>query len=178
MNVKFFHCILIGALLFFACSSSQFGWKPDSDTDRGEDENTGMIEDFDPLSLNEEEIQVLEEPKTGPSNEQETVVLPVKDDTVEEEQQGEMIDGYRVQLLAIEDETKARDEKRKAIFRFEEDVYLLFISPLWKLRVGNCETRGEAEVLLERAKQLGFHDNNPFIVRSKVYRQRKSDVIE
>ena len=59
MNVKFFHCILIGALLFFACSSSVFGWKPDSDSDRGVDENSGMIDVFVPLSLIEEEIHVL-----------------------------------------------------------------------------------------------------------------------
>lgn len=167
-----FVCIL----LLMSCSASKLGWKGEEGAEKDRKE-TGYIEDFDPLTLDEPEIDV---PPIENDSQDETPAVVADNDqqSSEDVSADEMVDGFRVQLFAIQDEARAREERRKAVFRFEEDVYLDFDSPYWRLRVGDCLTRRDAEDLVEKAKQVGFYDNNPFVVPSKVHRKTDQPYIE
>jgi len=74
-----------------------------------------------------------------------------------------------VQLLATSDEEMAREEKKRAVFKFEDKVYLIFDAPMYKIRVGDCLTRKEAEELKKQAVSQGFTD--AWIVPSQVVRR-------
>jgi len=162
--------LIIFVLFLFSCSTSQFGWKREPEP--GGKEKSVFKEDFDPLSLNDDDIVILPEETTS---QKEVVEKPVHEKpAVGEEKSGEeMIQGYRIQLLATGDEAQARKAKRDAIFKFQEHVYLVFEAPLYKLRVGDCQTKKEAEALRKEAAQKGFRD--AWIVPSKVYSRVDSE---
>lgn len=165
-------CAAFFILFMLSCSTSQFAWKTESESEGEEKKQGALWEDFDPLSLNDDDIVVPSaerEYQTGLEERPEQEGIPSE----EEGSGGEMVQGYRIQLLATGDEAQAREEKRKAIFNFEESVYLDFESSLYKLRVGDCLTKREAEDLREKAIQRGFRD--AWIVRSRVYRQRDGE---
>lgn len=129
----------------------------------------GIKEDFDPLSLEDDElISELHEEKVTPSPKGQT--QPPQPLKPPEPSPREGVPGYRVQICATSDEEKARAIKRKAMLRFDERVYMVYDTPYYKVRVGDCRTRMEAEELKKKAIQKGFHD--AWIVRTIVYKQR------
>jgi hypothetical protein len=75
--------------------------------------------------------------------------------------------GYRVQLVSTRNETEARSSMQGALTSFSENVYLLYDSPYYKLRVGDCLLRADADSLQQRAIQKGF--SSAWIIRSQVY---------
>jgi len=161
-------CCLV-LLLFFitSCSTSQFGWKSEPKPEGKSSKGKEYVEDFDPLTLDEEDIVVSpreESPINKEDREDIAKQAPSEDLVIHE---GGMIQGFRVQLLATADENQARDAKKKAIFKFQSGVYLVFEAPHYKLRIGDCATRKEAEELKKEAFRNGFRD--AWIVPSKVY---------
>jgi len=159
MKVK--RCIIcVGIVLFLVgCSSTQFGWKEAPGTSASKKK---MNESFDPLSLNDDDIKI---EKKITSAEQDSLVSDLSgviqggnQTTTENVNSEELAQGFRVQLLATTDEKMAREEKKKAVFKFEDKVYLIFEAPMYKVRVGNCLTRKEAEVLKNIAVRQGFSD--------------------
>lgn len=64
--------------------------------------------------------------------------------------------GYRVQIFASSDRTKAESAAAEARQRFSEPVYIEFETPLYKVRVGDCATRHEADLLKEKAGTQGY----------------------
>jgi rare lipoprotein A len=64
--------------------------------------------------------------------------------------------GYRVQIFASSDRTKAEAAAAEARQKFTETVYVEFEAPLYKVRVGDCATRYEAETLKEKAGSQGY----------------------
>ncbi len=153
---------VVVVLFIFSCSTSQFGWK--TETESGGKE---CLEDFDPLSLNDDDIVVTPKERI-PQADIVGRLEPEKTPKNSEEAVEEMVQGYRIQLLATGDEVQAREVKKDAIYKFEENVYLVFEAPLYKLRVGNCRTKKEAEGLKMEAIRKGFRD--AWVVPSKVYR--------
>lgn len=152
--------------LLFYCSASQFGWKTEKEPE-GEASKKKYVEDFDPLALEEEDIKVQPvEKKPVVETEQEDITEPIPSDDLAFNQK-EMIQGFRIQLLATTDENQARDAKKRAIFKFQTGVYLVFEAPHYKLRIGDCATKQEAEELKKEAYRNGFRD--AWIVPSKVY---------
>ncbi len=151
-------------LFIVSCSSSQWGWKPENESgDRGA-RKQNMVEDFDPLSLNDDDIIVTPAAVNKSKEEQrgeETIPTEV------EMKQREVVNGYRVQLIAVKDEDAARKVQEKAIYLFEEEVYLIFDTPNYKVQVGDCKTEEEANELVQRARSLGFSD--AWKVPAKVY---------
>ena len=131
---------------------------------------TGIVNEFfDPLILNEEDLQV-----------KKTVSVESKSDHVDQgtireivsDQKSELVSGYRVQICAVTDEARARQVQREAILKFiNEEVYLIYDSPYYKVRVGNCMTRFEADKLQQLAVEKGFDD--AWVVRTKI--QQKTD---
>lgn len=82
---------------------------------------------------------------------------------------GVYANGYRVQLVATREEAEARASMQSALLSFGENVYLLFDNPYYKLRVGDCLSRSQADSLQQRALAKGFA--KAWITRSQVYKQ-------
>jgi len=74
--------------------------------------------------------------------------------------------GFRIQLYATNSVDAARLKEKEAMEVFTEGVYLIYDSPNYKIRIGNCQTRGEAEALQKKAKQLGYKD--AWVVRDNI----------
>ena len=76
------------------------------------------------------------------------------------------VPGYQVQIAALSNQEESMEIRRSAMLKFTEDVYLIFDSPYYKVRVGNCITRNQAEDLQRKAVRLGFPD--AWIIRTTV----------
>jgi hypothetical protein len=141
----------------FGCSTAKFGWEkepaPGSETQPVETVS-GMIEDFDPLSLDEDEIRVTPIPEEQEAPAQ-TLTPAVPEDTVSE---SEWVPGFRVQLLAVQNEQNAFEAQKRAIFKFSQKVYLDFQAPYYRIYVGDFleSQRREADALVEEARRKGF----------------------
>jgi hypothetical protein len=80
---------------------------------------------------------------------------------------GGVVDGFRVQVSAVSYEDNAdriADEVRDRLTGY--GVYVEYVNDLYKVRVGDCSTRGEAESLRSKLVNLGYDD--AWIVKSKV----------
>ncbi len=66
---------------------------------------------------------------------------------------GATIDGFRVQVFNGNKGTKSRNRAYEIKEEIESsaisnlDVYVLYVVPFWKVQIGNCTTRAEAEEL-------------------------------
>ena len=69
---------------------------------------------------------------------------------------GGALPGYRVQIFASSEEPRAKEVASEARSRLGEPVYVVYEAPLYKVRVGDCVTRAEADALKERAVGQGF----------------------
>lgn len=74
--------------------------------------------------------------------------------------------GFRVQIGAFARQDGAEQRAAQARFQFAERVYVEYIYPYYKVRVGDSRTREEAEELRRRAISLGYHD--AFIVPAAI----------
>jgi len=74
--------------------------------------------------------------------------------------------GFRVQIYAFSSKVGADVASEKARLQFPEGVYVEYIAPYYKVRVGDCMTSAEAESLKARARHLGYTD--AFIVETMV----------
>ena len=68
------------------------------------------------------------------------------------------MDGYRVQLFASGSETAAESARQTAEVRLGVATYVELIDGIYKVRVGDCPTREEAEVLLKKCREAGYGD--------------------
>ncbi len=78
----------------------------------------------------------------------------------------ELVDGFRVQLVNVTDETVALKVKERALALFDS-VYVTFQRPNYKVRVGDFLTRAKADAAADSAKIKGFPD--AWVVPAKVY---------
>ena len=144
-------------MIFAGCSASKFGWENEPQTDKPPtDAGTGLIEDFDPLSLEEDEIQVKPRPEATDTNESARVLKEAVPETEEAVPESELVQGYRVQLFASETEQNANEAKKRAIFKFDERVYLIFQGAYYRLYIGDFIDRKDAERLALEAQRKGF----------------------
>ncbi len=114
----------------------------------------------------EEEVAVVEE-------EEETPAVVVEEEGEEEvappppaEEPSGPVMGWRVQLGAFLESSRAEARAEEARAYFTESVYVMYISPYYKVWVGDCETRECAELLRDKARRLGFVD--AFIVETEI----------
>lgn len=135
-----------------------------------EKKETGIVNEFfDPLILDEEDLKV-----------KKTISLETKSDQITEEttlsnpesQKSEIVPGFRVQICALSDEGRAKEIQREALLKFiNEEVYLIYDSPYYKVRIGNCPTRYDADRLQQLAVEKGFDD--AWVVRTKIILKSK-----
>ena len=57
-------CVALLLFLIASCSTSQFGWKSESGSEKKSSQGKGYVEDFDPLTLEEEDIVVSPQEKS------------------------------------------------------------------------------------------------------------------
>lgn len=116
----------------------------------------GLDESFDPGQLNDHDLSFPD--KARPVLQEDSGSQPVAGTAVSHSQNQEM-DGFRIQLFASKDIERVTIERKEAEFVFLEDdvvVYIEFDSPMYKLRIGDCQTREEADQLRQLAKQKGY----------------------
>ena len=77
-----------------------------------------------------------------------------------------LVSGYRVQLLATRSSEKADELKAKLIRKTAMPVYISFEPPNYKVRVGNYQTRKEADVAQQTLRALGYR--TAWVVQSRV----------
>jgi hypothetical protein len=119
-------------------------------------------ESFDPLSMREDDLIKLPESR-----------LKVSTGTSEKGAAGSGAGrtlreaaGFRVQLIATESEMQARQTEQEALLDFQQSVYLSFDPPNYKVRVGDCITRADANALLNKATSIGYGDS--WVVQCRV----------
>lgn len=146
-----------------------------------------ILEDFDPLSLDDEDIDFQnlqldkkENQDTGPVESGISPSYLSIDATSESSADTSMffsgktmIPGFRVQVCASRTEATARNLFSRAQNLFAKyeffKVYLEYDSPYYKVRIGDFKTRYDADRLLRFAIANNFHD--AWIVKTNVYEQ-------
>lgn len=187
---------LFMAVYLMSCTPSRHvKIESQSRTNRTISERDGKInEDFDPLSLPEEKIDFrrIKLPKKEinenkeednkvelskfssqkshiESTENSTLTEGIGTDTLlTKTPEREVAWGWRVQICALTDEGQARNVYMSALLKFDEHVYLTYDSPYYKVRIGDCLSRYEADELQRLASEKGFDD--AWVVRTKVYK--------
>ncbi len=110
-------------------------------------------ETFDPMSLNDPSLPILDG----------SMIYEVITD-LQKKTQADLVDsicivekmGWKVQFFSTEDFYLADSIYSLAQSLFDNEVQKVYNSPYYKLRVGNCETRSEAEELLQVVREEGF----------------------
>jgi len=117
-------------------------------------------EQFDPWALGGLENPI----KPHKDEKQQTVVSggeqQARQDTVQ------TVFGYRVQILQTRDPEEARTAQSDAIIALDAEVYAVFDSPYYKVRVGDFTSRYEAELFLENVIRKGY--KGAWIVRTRI----------
>ncbi len=126
-----------------------------------------MNEDFDPLSLKDDDLQ-FEEPEAAEAGEEDVDLL-----TAAEIQADSLVPGYRVQIFQTPDYGEAKEAQKDAILRFEQGVYWVFDPPFYKVRVGDFVNWFDAEQVQQLAIKKGYRD--AWIVRTKVNLKKAYD---
>ncbi len=123
-----------------------------------------LAEDWDPASLGESDPVIpVPERQARPNNGAATqpdvagTEVPAESATVL---------GYRVQIISTPFEEVAREVRNEALLKFEEPVYMIFDAPYYKVRIGDCLSRFEAEELQQKAIERGF--GQAWVVRTVV----------
>jgi cell division septation protein DedD len=74
--------------------------------------------------------------------------------------------GYRVQIFASSERRRAEEIAASARTRFPDAVYVEYDAPLYKVRIGDCVTRHEADTLKEQAFSLGYE--GPWVAETMI----------
>jgi septal ring-binding cell division protein DamX len=154
--MKKYGIVLVGIFIIWACApkATQPSAKPPEEevVVIGEEEET--TKPSETPTVEEGEVTLEEATPTPPTEVKETA--PSKP-----------LYGYRVQILATSNKEKADMFAKEAQARFKDQkVYVEFISPYYKVRIGDFLTREEAEAFRAKAKSLGYFD--AFIVESPI----------
>ena len=155
---------IIFVFLILGCSTTK-NMATKKQPAKEEEKKTGIVNEFfDPLILNEDDLKV-----------KKTIAAESKSDQVKEDasqsgnefQKTETVAGFRVQICAVSNEERAKEIQRDALLKFiNEDVYLIYDNPYYKVRVGNSPTRYEADKLQQLAIEKGFED--AWVVRTNI----------
>ena len=131
-------------------------------------------EDFDPFTLDDDDVSLAEIWGTKAPGAREREVTSKRTDKAPEEEEeladradtlratevGEVemeeVQGWRVQIFASEGLEAAQRAKEEAMDVFDVPVYMQFEVPYYKVRIGDCRTLSEAEELLRVAKEKGY----------------------
>ena len=111
--------------------------------------------DFEEVPLTEEEV--LEEDVDISPEESVKAVHPPEIQTVP---------GFRVQLFATGNQETAEAVREAASLKLDLPAYVEIVEGLYKVRIGDCASREQAETMLQRCKDAGYGD--AWIVETQV----------
>lgn len=148
--------LCVSLTLIYSCATTP------PEEDFFEEELVVEEEPFEEEEFFEEEIEEIIEEPIEEIYEEETVL---EHEVISPPEAIETL-GFRVQIHAFQAKSGADSAADKARFQFPEKVYVDYVSPYYKVRVGDCMTRAEAEMLRARARQLGY--TGAFIVETMV----------
>lgn len=155
-------------ILFLSCAGEKNTVKKEDENGKPEE----VIKTFEPLSMLKDDVDI-PPPKWETKEINYESLLPPKlkiaDTSVVSLE--EMIQGWRVQIggfFKTEKVENAIGIADKARDLLEEVVYLEFEAPFYKVRVGDCNSRKDANALLEKVKKNGFSD--ALIIPTRVYK--------
>lgn len=111
----------------------------------------------EPTEVVEAEPTVTEEPYIAPT------ITPTPPPTKPAPAQ---VLGFRVQIFASSTQKNASKVADDARANFAQSIYVEYVAPYYKVRVGDCLTRAEAEVIKKKAQQLGYRGS--FIVETMI----------
>jgi len=77
-----------------------------------------------------------------------------------------IIEGYRVQALVTRNTHSADSIRAVLSDKIDEDIYITYEVPYYKIRVGNCVDRKQAEELQLKLVKLGYA--SAWIIRTRV----------
>jgi hypothetical protein len=119
-----------------------------------------LTETFDPSVLNDPEPNwpVVVNPLLGDTLTWQKAVPP---DTGRQ-----VVYGYRVQVLATRFADRADSLRSILSPLFNNEVYVTYEAPNYKVRVGNCLDREDAEILKRRLAKKGY--SSAWIIRTRV----------
>lgn len=89
---------------------------------------------------------------------------------------GVTVDGFRLQIFSGNKGSKSRNEAYKIKEDIEKvatdvDIYVLYMVPFWRVQIGNCLTRGEAnELKASFLSKFPEYSNEAYIVPVKIQR--------
>ena len=153
-----FGLIMLCSLYLSGCAGTKEATQQEQTPETSE--KSGIIEDFDPMSLEEIDFEV--EPKLNieaESSEAYRYLTANRDSSAGAEEESRKVPGYRVQISSVTMQEDADEIKLEAMLQFEEEnVYLIFEAPYYKIRVGDFEIRRNAEALQKTAVDLGYGD--------------------
>ena len=158
MNCRFYFGNLILILIFFGCAGGEKVKRPSRETESIINFEV-MNEDFDPVILNDDNITIEEAEDIHNSFEDRLLAQ-------EESLEDSVVTGYRVQLIQTSDPEEAKNAERDAILRFTEEVYRVFDTPFYKVRVGDFVNWYDAQKLQKLAMQKGFRE--AWVIRTKI----------
>ena len=151
---KCIHLLLACLLLAAGCAaSSQQSAVPLASAAR---------EEFDPQTLNDDDFLIQPPPRHAVRPGTDTAPAPGLPGPSKE------IDGYRVQVAAVLDRTRAEALRAEAEGKLQVLAYIHYDGDtrLYKIQVGNCETSEEARRLREEVKARAYRE--AFILRTKI----------
>ena len=159
-----FYCVICTAIVnFVGCAGTSKVTKPEPQMQKKSELPVGMNESFDPLTLGDYDLDVNEVQKEEKGELDFSFLAATSIDTASLPAEAP---GYRVQIFASTDQEEANAVRRDAILRFNDNVYMIFDNPYYKVRVGDCLSRYQADDLQIKAEKKGYLD--AWIVRTKV----------
>lgn len=163
MKLKILLLFIIIALIA-GCASSKKEVKPG---DMGISESP-YDESFDPLTLNDDDIKIVSNEQSADGSESSAT-----DDTTQQNTntpvEMQKRSGFRVQVAATSSLEKATLVQQEITANFTENnlkAYLIFETPLYKVRVGDALDRDEANTIRDFMRENGYKD--AFVVPSEI----------
>ncbi len=151
--------MFLTTLLFLAL---HFGCTPMPPMQEGQTVDLAEAErDFDPLAQDRERPIVIgeQEGESGRSEiSQEDSQDPGFQEKLSDPGRPGVAQGYRVQIFLCDDLREASRMLAEARSKFEEQVYLEYDAPYYKVRVGDCQTEPDGEKLLKIARRFGYQE--------------------
>ena len=167
---QFIFTITILSLLIAGCSPREVVREDEEDIFA--DELRDYEREFDPSKYNAPFVIQIEE-----DEEEETRIEPERIPETEEPETPEYIQGFRIQLYSTSDMEAAQDVHDFADSLFTDQwVYVVYEVPFYKVRLGDFETRPQANRILAHVIDAGFRDS--WIVPDRVLQDPPEKIIE
>jgi hypothetical protein len=148
-----FICFLL-CLLILSCARWPWGVKEGDPRIRGE-------EQFDPLGFPQDTMIITQEEPGEKRKDNSEFWKENEIRSEESEDKGELLPRkvYRVQFFATKYPDEASRVAESAANQFSQKTYIDYKTPYYWVRMGDCETKEEAEILLNKIKSWGYNES-------------------